>query len=234
MKRKILLAFMALATSFSLVSCGDDDKDDDPKPKGGGDIENSAFSIKYETGDDSYEIFTISADRNQLRLDFFYEDETWFDETEAELDEPRSVIDHWVYLNTDEGYFEYYDGEWEESFQAAQSCNNYYAEHKDLSKYYVQYSNFTEAGTETICGVTCTKYVGVESDDQNIGLYSEFMMSGAKNEIVVGSGFTFRLAEEDWIDENTKGMDDVLKAVALTTDVPDKAFTKTLDVTWIK
>ena len=55
MKKKIFLALMALATSFSLVSCGDDDKDDDPKPKGGGDIENSAFSIKYETGDDSYE-----------------------------------------------------------------------------------------------------------------------------------------------------------------------------------
>ncbi len=32
MKHKILFAFLALATSFSLVSCGDDDKDNDPKP----------------------------------------------------------------------------------------------------------------------------------------------------------------------------------------------------------
>lgn len=32
MKHKILFAFLALVTSFSLVSCGDDDKDNDPKP----------------------------------------------------------------------------------------------------------------------------------------------------------------------------------------------------------
>lgn len=235
MKRKLFLALLALATSFSLVSCGDDSKEDDPQPQGGGDIENSAFSIKYQTGDGDYEIFTISADRQQRRLDYISIDTTWIDwETETQLTEPRISVTHTVCLNKNEGYFEYddYSAEWEESFQAAQSCNNYYVSHQDLSKYYVRDAGFTEAGTETICGVTCKKYTGTHTSIDT--RYNELYMGGVKEEIVVGNGFTFRLAYEDMNDDEAIVMKDVLKAVALTTNVPASAFTKTLDVTWIK
>lgn len=57
MKHKILFAFLALATSFSLVSCGDDDKDNDPKPsKATYQDTGSELIISYPLTDDNNKV----------------------------------------------------------------------------------------------------------------------------------------------------------------------------------
>lgn len=229
---------MALAAAISFNSCKQDDNTSTDNGSGDGDKTGSAaFSIKYDEGDNCYTILTVSDDGSQKRLDHFWEYEDYQDEDGNQLSEPIKHVDHAIYLRSKEGNFVYdtsEEAEWIESINGAIYANTYHSEHKNFSKYYIQYSGFTETGTEKILGFTCKKYAGVRSEEQKVGHYGEFGLAGAKLEIVVANDLVFRLAEEYWVTDDQTVMRDVLKAVAYTTKVPDKAFTKTLDIDWIK
>jgi hypothetical protein len=209
------ISVIALAIGLFAVSCsGGGSKQQGtaatPETKS---IDESGYAIKYDD-DGATIIFTKSADGKRKRLDYIYSDG----------EKNISIQD---YDNQKEGYlgYEYDGGKWnDDSYEARQTVGNAEYEIKDLTKHYVQ-QGFTKQANITVAGKNCEVYAGEHPKDMKVAGYSELNYSGGQEEIAVWNGLTLRLKSDGKVRR---------EATAITFDVPDAAFSKTIDVTWIK
>lgn len=174
------------------------------------DMKTSGFAVKYQTGYGTY-IYTRKG--TDKRLDYFDSDGK-----------------HDIYIETyirGEGYtgYGYTNGSWSMGdIQARQIVNNIYASGiQDLSKYYVA-KGYSKTGTIKICDKECDVYSGQLTENLNIAAYDGFYQ-GKQGEIAVWNGITMRTKLEGTI---------TTEVVALSFDIPEEAFEKNTDITWIQ
>lgn len=204
-----------LAVTLVMVSCGGGNGNkqtvDGKKETKSGLVTDGAFAIKYNSSETTI-ICTRSADGDKKRVDYIYSD-------------GEHSISMEVYVKGS-GYtgYQYENGQWEDdSYSARQRAANLFLEIRDLSAGYVNHG-FTQQADQTICGKKCQVYAGTHPKDMKVAGYSDLNLIGSHEEIAVWNGITMQLKYNDKV---------VLEAKAITFDVPDKAFTKTTDVTWI-
>jgi hypothetical protein len=175
------------------------------------DISATAFSIKYET-DYNTVVFTKDASGNRKRLDYIASD-------------GASRI--YIYDSKADIAREYDGQQWKETdrfgnLSVEQNCNNFYASIKDLSDGYLK-AGLAKQADQTIAGQKCT-VIGGTFTEQPFYPYMD-LRTGVPVKIAVWNGLTMLLEN----DGKT-----VLEAKAVTTDVPDEAFTKTAEISWVK
>lgn len=180
------------------------------------------YSIKFnsgDTGDEETKRYTIFTCINkQYRVDSYAEGVTW---NEDDVLVPYSDHEVILVLGAGNSPMEYREGEWSESYYAAQELSAIRtAKVKDQSSFYVTNDGFKESGTAVICGKTCKKYVG---KIQNMGGYDDFKFTGNDAEIYVWNGLTMRLVVSGNV---------VYEVIGYTENVPASALKQTLDVTW--
>ena len=136
-----------------------------------------------------------------------------------------------VYIETyikGEGYtgYGYDDGSWNiGDISARQTVNNYYSSDiQDLTRYFTA-KGYSKTVTTQICGKECDVYSGQLTENLNIAVYDGFYNKDKQGEIAVWNGITMRTK----LDGKTTS-----EVVALSFDIPDTAFGKTTEVTWIK
>ena len=164
-------------------------------------------SVKYIIDGKTY-IITTTEDRDFRRLDIIESDGT-----------------HNIYIRRYENgqlsgmRYEY--EEWEDSLAAVRTIdgfNVWVSQHL-----YYRDAGFTNGPNIDVAGQDCRTWVGTQG---NMGVrYSELPMNAPAEIAVWGNRITMRLKS---------GNNVLLEAVAFTDQVPDTAFTQTLDVTWIK
>jgi len=209
-------SLITLVIGLAMVSCGGGSNksqgDGGTAESAGKPIDESGYAIKYDNGGMTV-IFTAAADGVRKRLDYIYDDG-----------------EHVVYIQDyikGDGYtgYEYESGEWiDDSYRARQTVANAEYEIKDLTKHYVA-QGFTKQPDITVAGKKCEVYAGQHPEDMKIAGYSELNFGGRQEEIAVWNGLTLRLKSGDKVEREAK---------AITFTVPDAAFSKTTDVTWIK
>jgi len=198
----------------------------------------SALSVKYKTADGEIYIFTRSADRNKMRIDNIY-----------------SEGSHHVYITDSNGgsnkkgvAYEYSDGKWEEhlrtegneinmkAVRVEQSVNNAFAGTvSDLTKYYLSEKvGFTKQPGQTVAGKSCDVYAGTPPKSSILPEYDLLRKDGALQEIAIWNGIPLRLKYTETKKDGSKVEKVTLEAQAITTSVPDSAFTKTLETPWLK
>jgi hypothetical protein len=172
---------------------------------------DGAFSIKYAIGEDTY-VITISADENRKRLDYIRSDGT-----------------HEVYLqdynnnkNEFTGCYRYVNGKWENSAAAIQTIGKFTV-WKSLHLYYKD-AGFTKASNTTIAGQECTVWTGVPTKIMNVR-YRDLPIDKTAEIAVWSNKATMRLKSGNTI---------ILEAKAISLEVPDAAFTQTVEISWIK
>lgn len=212
--KKVFLALMCMASVAMFTACiGGNTKKQATDGKTETKIEKireSGFAVKYTTNYGTY-IYTCKG--SDKRLDKF------------DSDREQSV-----YIETfikGEGYtgYGYDDGAWDiGDISARQTVNNYYASGiQDLTKYFVA-KGYSKTGTIKICGKECDVYSGQLTENLNIAAYNGFCKD-KQGEIAVWNGITMRTKLDDKI---------ISEVVALSFDIPNEAFGKTTEVTWIK
>lgn len=221
--KKVFLAMMCMASLVIMTACG-----------GGGakkessegaaevkkeakanldDLKESGFAIKLKYDGNVIAVYTRKG--NNKRLDMIYDDGSRKVGIEARI--------------PGEGYTGYdYDGEtWtDESLSGRQEVNNFYAEFlQDLTRHFVK-NGYAKTGSETICGKSCDVYSGKLTEKLKVAAYGDLRAeTDEEGEIVVWNGITMRTK----IGGKVK-----TEVVALSFDIPDEAFTKTENITWIK
>lgn len=222
MKRvNLKISVIALAIGVFAVSCnggGSKKSSDDSTAPGSSetnakafDISETAFSVKYEI-DGGTVVFTKDANGQRKRLDYINSDggkHIYMYDFKADIAR------------------EYDGGEWKETdrignLSVEQNCNNFFASIKDLSDGYIK-AGLTRQANQTIAGKECTVIGGTFAEQPSYP-YME-LRENAPVKIAVWNGLTM-LIENDGKTE--------LEAKAVVTDVPEDAFTKTAEVTWIK
>lgn len=214
--RKIFLALMCIASVAMFTACiggnankktADGKTETEAKAE---DIKESGFAVKYKTGYGTYIYTRKGSDKRLDNLD---------------SDGRQSV-----YIETyikGEGYtgYGYNDGAWNVGdISARQTVNNYYASGiQDLTKYFVA-KGYSKTGTTKICGKECDVYSGQLTENLNIAAYDGFYKD-KQGEIAVWNGITMRTKLDGKI---------ISEVVALSFDIPNEAFGKTTEVTWIK
>jgi hypothetical protein len=214
----VMIAIIAIGI-FALTSCGGGSKKSSNDATASGssetnvkafDVSATAFSIKYEI-DGKTVVFTKDANGQRKRLDYIY-----------------SNGDKRIYMYDFKADIarKYDGGEWKETdrmgnLSVEQNCNNFFASIKDLSDGYIK-AGLTKQADQTIAGKKCT-VIGGTFAKQPFYPYMG-LRENVPVKIAVWNGLTM-LIENDGKTE--------LEAKAVTTDVPDEAFNKTVEVTWI-
>ena len=176
-------------------------------------LKESGFAIKLKYEGDAIAVYTRKG--SNKRLDMIYGDGS------------RSVgIEVRI---PGEGYTGYdYDGEmWtDESYYGRQEVNNFYAEFlQDLTRHFTN-KGYAKTGRETICGRSCDVYSGKLTEKLKVAAYGDLRAeTDEEGEIVVWNGITMRTK----IGGKVK-----TEVVAMSFNIPDEAFTKTENITWIK
>lgn len=255
MKKKLFYTAMAaLLVGAAFCSCSKDSDDDDNGGNGGGggklpDTEkllDGPYSIKFELteydDEKEYCIFTSNGDRNK-RMDYIYETEIYGGQGDYEgsegggSNEPTIGLSYYIYISgrdkagNDFGYTYYGDqvngGTWEDDEWAGNSINNERAEYTLDPKYYEEVG-FKKDGKITVLGKELDLYVGTKEmlkDFFWVGYDHIGSFDYSKLSFAYDGGIVMYMAKDDKVQ---------LKAVAVTTTVPDVAFTKQVDVTWLK
>ncbi|MCL1909540.1 MAG: hypothetical protein FWG05_01235 [Kiritimatiellaeota bacterium] len=245
---KALITSLAVSALF-VAGCGDSSSSkskSESKSDGGASSsksggagkspDESAFSIKYATDDGGTFIFTKNANGSQKRMDRIDSD-GWHDVT---------VWDRNGGANKKGVVYVYEDGEWTDvpredadgnvsmhAIRCEQTLNNAYSEVKDLTAYYTNEKiGFAKRAGQTVAGKSCDVYAGVYPDGMSLPRYSALYFKGSEEEIAVWNGLTMRLRYTRGADSKT--VTTPLEAQAVTFSVPDSAFTKTLETSWIK
>jgi len=177
------------------------------------DLKESGFAIKLKYDGDVIAVYTRKG--SNKRLDMIYDDGSRKVGIEARI--------------PGEGYTGYdFDGEtWtDESYSGRQEVNNFYAEFlQDLTRHFAN-KGYAKTGSETICGKSCDVYSGKLTEKLKVAAYGDLRAeTDEEGEIVVWNGITMRTK----IGGKVK-----TEVVALSFDIPDEAFTKTENITWIK
>lgn len=222
--KKTILTIMLIAAVVAMTACGggnsnkkaaDNTSETKKETKSGASLEEmkeAGYALKYKTGDGTDVIYTRKGSNS--RLDLISSDDS-----------------HWIgieaYIKGD-GYtgYEYEYGEWrDDSYTGRQMANNYYySSIQDLTKYFIN-NGYAKSGTVSICGKTCDVYAGQLTERLKVAVYDDFDSTQAQGEIAVWNGLTMRLTLNGKVRA---------ELVAISNNVPDKAFTKTTEITWIK
>ena len=137
----------------------------------------------------------------------------------------------YIYFRNNETACTYYDEEWEDTdyYRTQQTVNNLNGDwiadsHELLSGY-----GFSKTGTEKILGIPCDVWSGTyEKGDHAWGVSTYGQMTakdGNTGEFAVWNGLTLRTKVNGKVQS---------ECTAFVMGVPDTAFYKTLDITWIK
>jgi len=198
------------------------------------------FSLKFNyTYSDEIAIFTRKG--VSTRLDVFYDS----------TDEDGNPIEmHRVYIETkgaDGNYTgygypdDYGDGDvWtDDDYSARQTANNAFAVIKDMSAHFLEHG-YQAKGTTTICGKTCNVYEGTyDKGTSRLIVYDGLGEDGLHGSFATWNGYALRATcDKREYDDNDQlvvtGTKTVFECQTVQIGVPDAAFTKTLDITWIK
>ena len=253
--KKIFSTLFCLACFGLMTACipGDDPDnggDDNGGGKDNGKTENvtpeqmkeKGFALKYnyfrESGKvDFVAVYTRKG--SSTRLDVTYMD-----------DEGKPSDSHYVYIETKgtNGYTGYgwpgdedEDAWTDDDYRARQTANNAFSMISDMSSHFLEHG-YAEKGTTTICGRTCKVYEGTYNRGSSIlAVYEELGRDGKHGSFATWNGFALRAKCDKWgYDEETDqrivtGEYTTFECIAIQIDnIPDAAFTKTVDVTWIK
>lgn len=224
MKRVILSMVVCMASLVLMAACGGGGNAEKESSEGTAeakkeaaatldDLKESGFAIKLKYDGDAFAVYTRKGDNK--RLDMIYSDGSRRVGIEARV--------------PGEGYTGYrYDGEtWaDESLYGRQEVNNFYAEYlQDLTKHFVN-KGYAKRGSETICGKSCEVYSGKLTEKLKVAAYGDLRAeTDEEGEIVVWNGITMRTKQGGKV---------ITEVVALSFDIPDEAFTKSENITWIK
>ena len=176
--------------------------------KGNDYADAKAFSVKYVKDGDTY-IFTSTMDDNFKRLDQITADGT-----------------HNVYITTtdeagDTSGLRYENGQWENSLAAVTKINGF-SLWRSLHLYYKD-AGFTKSGNAAVAGANCVLWTGTQMDK---GMRYNDLPAGKPAEIAVWNNkVTMRLKS---------GGNVILEAKAFSANVPETAFTQTVETSWIK
>ena len=205
-------------------------------------MKEKGFALKYayctEYGKDKNVVYTRKG--SSTRLDVFYTD-----------DDGKPIEDHNVYIETkgSDGYYTGYgyypndddESAWtDEDYRARQTANNAFAMISDMSAHFLEHG-YEAKGTTTICGRKCNVYEGTYSRGSSIlAVYDELGRDGKHGSFATWNGFALRAKCDKWgYDEETDqrivtGEYTTFECTAIQIGVSDEAFTKTVNVTWIK
>jgi hypothetical protein len=165
------------------------------------------FSVKYQRGDDTY-IITSTEDRNIRRLDIFQKNGT-----------------HNIYIrkyqNGQMSGMRYEDGRWEDSLTAVQTIDAF-SVWISLHLYYKD-AGFTNGPNIRVAGQDCRTWAGTQGNMRT--RYADLPLNAPAEIAVWNNAVTMRLKSGNTV---------LLEAAAFSVNVPDTAFTQTVDVTWIK
>ncbi len=177
--------------------------------KGNDYADAKVFSVKYEKDGDTF-IYTSTMDENLKRLDQITTDGT-----------------HSIYIVTtdeagDTSGLRYEDGQWEDVLTAITKVNSFNL-WKSLHLYYKD-AGFTRSGSVTaVAGANCALWTGTQMER---GMRYNDLPAGKPAEIAVWNNkVTMRLKSDGNV---------ILEAKAFTVNVPETAFTQTVETSWIK
>jgi len=246
----ILLCFACIGLMTACITEPPvDDGDDNGGGKNNGKIENvtteqmkeKGFAFKYNYFTESGRVDKIvvyTRKGSSTRLDVTYTD-----------DEGKPTDSHYVYIETkdEKGNYTGYgwpddDDAWsDDDYRARQTANNAFAMISDMSAHFLEHG-YKASGTTTICGYTCNVYEGTYDRGSSIlSVYDELGRDGKHGSFATWNGFALRAKCDKWgYDEETDqrivtGEYTTFECIAIQIDkIPDAAFTKTVDITWIK
>ena len=167
-----------------------------------------AFSVKYVVGGDTY-IVTRTIDNKSRRLDHIAADGT-----------------HEIHIATTNAAGEgsglsYTDGYWQDVLNAIQHVESF-TPWKSLHLYYKD-AGFTKSGNVAVAGANCVLWKGTQMDK---GVRYNDLPAGKPAEIAVWNNkVTMRLKSDGNV---------ILEAKAFSANVPETAFTQTVETSWIK
>ncbi|OAM89242.1 hypothetical protein OH491_13355 [Termitidicoccus mucosus] len=237
----LLLTTIAAIAALSLAGCGKSGSSG-PSASGSSSAREGALSIKYKKDNTVY-IFTKSADGQKKRMDSI-------SSHDGHQHQETQIWDRNGGPNKKGIVHKYEDGAWKEllrtdasgnldmaALRVEQNLNNAFSDPvADLTKYYVHEKvGFTKQPSVTIAGKTCDVYAGVRPENTGgLPRYGDLNFGKSYEEIAVWNGITMRLKYTRTLSNGAKEETVCLEALAVTQKVPDSAFTKTLETTWIK
>ena len=252
--KKLFYSLFCLACIGLMTACiPGDDPDNGGDDNGGGkgndvtesitpeQMKEKGFSLKYDyfTQYKRDQVVIYTRKGSSTRLDVFYTD-----------DEGNPIDDHCVYIETKDadgkytGYG-YPDDEGEDAwtdddYRARQTANNAFSMIMDMSAHFLEHG-YAAKGTATICGVTCNVYEGTYNrGTSKLAVYEELGRDGMHGSFATWNGFALRAKCDIWGYDEEKdkvivtGEYTTFECKAVKIGVPDTAFGKTLNVTWIK
>jgi hypothetical protein len=177
--------------------------------KGNDYADAKAFSVKYEKDGDTY-VYTSTVDNKQKRLDHISADGT-------------HIINIMTTNEAGEGSgLHYEDGNWDDVLYAIQKVNEFTL-WKSRHLYYKD-AGFTKSGNAAVAGANCVLWTGTQKD-MGIHRYSDFPIGKPAEIAVWNNKVTMRLKSDGKV---------ILEAKAFSANVPETAFTQTVETTWIK
>ena len=221
MKRKCFLVIASVAV-IALVLAGCGGKKNTSSGSSGGSAEGTSskageavsaattengFSVKYTIDGKTY-ILTVAEDSDIRRLDIIEKDGT------------HNIYIR-VYQNGELSGMRYEYGEWEDSLAAVRTADAFTV-WRSLHLYYKD-AGFTNGSNVKVAGQDCRTWEGTQGN-MNVR-YSDLPLNAPAEIAVWDNTVTMRLKS---------GNNVLIEAEAVSVDIPDTAFTQTVDVTWIR
>ena len=166
-----------------------------------------AFSVKYVKDGNTY-ILTAAEDNDTRRLDIIEKDGT------------HNIYIR-LYQNRQLSGMRYEYGEWEDSLAAVRTADAFTV-WNSLHLYYND-AGFTNGPNTRIAGQDCRTWTGTQGNMRV--RYADLPLNAPAEIAVWNNTVTMRLKSGNTV---------IWEASAFTTNVPDTAFTQTVDVTWIR
>ena len=228
--KKLLLSILCLATVAGLSACfgplnNEDENSDVSSDITMDEMSEKGYAIKLsytdlEGSDNGIIVYTRKG--KKYRWDAVQKD---------------VVYAYWYDRATEAGY-RYYEwkgenpepGEWEdyEYYRCQQTVNNLFSEWVNDGSGLLKNYGFSKTGTTTILGLPCDVWSGTYSaEGKTFGasVYGEMVREGVKGEFCVWNGLTLRTTVDGKVQT---------ECTAIAVGIDDKAFSKTVDISWIK
>ena len=257
MMKKLFIALLGMACIGLMTACipgeepenGGNDNDGTGKDKDKTEnvtpeqMKEKGYSLKYTYytlyGQTQTAIYSRKGASTRLDLIYMTDD-----------DEGQPYEAHHVYIETKDAKGNYtgygYPNDEDEDvwtdddYRARQTANNAFAMILDMSEHFLQHG-YEAKGTTTICGRACNVYEGTYTRGNSmLAVYDELGTEGKHGSFATWNGFALRAKCDVWgYDEETDertviGERTTFECNAIQIGIPDDAFTKTLDVKWIK
>ena len=165
------------------------------------------FSVKYIKDGKTY-IVTAAENHDTRRLDIIEKDGT------------HNIYIR-VYQNSQLSGMRYEDGRWEDTLAAVSTVDGFTV-WSSLHLYYRD-AGFTNGPNTTIAGQDCRTWTGTQGNMRV--RYADLPLNAPAEIAVWNNRVTMRLKSGNTV---------ICEASAFTANVPDTAFTQTVDVTWIR